>query len=104
LIPIEPANNASAVPKPWLVDILNEATELRAFVLANRDKTIAELAKIKRMGPAQLSRLLRANYLAPDIQAAIIDGGQPPDLTSWDILNGPLPMDWEQQRQLLGFS
>jgi site-specific DNA recombinase len=104
LIPIEPAQGTPAAPKPWLVDILNQATELRAFVLANRDKTIAELAKSKRMGPAQLSRFLRANYLAPDIQAAIIDGRQPPDLTAWDLLNGPLPMDWEQQRQLLGFS
>ncbi|MGE5564304.1 MAG: recombinase family protein [Bacillota bacterium] len=103
LVPIEPLRGPRVDPKPWLIDILGRAAELRQFVLANRDKSLAELAKQKRMGPAQLSRFLRANYLAPDIQAAIVDGTQPPDLTAWDILNGPLPLDWEQQRQLLGF-
>jgi hypothetical protein len=82
---------------------LKEAAALREFVLENRDRTISELAKQKRMGPSQLSRLIRANYLAPDIQAAIMDGTQPPTLTAWHLLNGPLPLDWEQQRQLLGF-
>jgi len=103
-IPIIPRGDQASEPKPWLVDILAQAAELRGFVLANRDRSISELAKQKRMGPSQLSRLLRANYLAPDIQAAIIDGTQPTTLTAWHILNGPLPMDWEQQRQLLGFT
>jgi hypothetical protein len=104
LIPITPRGNRPSEPKPWLVDILTKAVDLRAFVLANRERSISELAKQKRMGPSQLSRFLRANYLAPDIQAAILDGTQPPTLTAWHILNGPLPMDWEQQRQLLGFT
>lgn len=104
MIPINARRSATLEPKPWLVQILEQAAELRTFVLANRDKTIPELAKAKQMGPSQLSRLLRANYLAPDIQAAIMDGDQPADLTAWHILNGPLPLDWEQQRQLFGFS
>jgi hypothetical protein len=102
-IPLQPRESRKTEPKPWLVEILKRAAGLRDFVLANRDRTIAELAKAQRMGPSQLSRLIRANYLAPDIQAAIIDGTQPPNLTAWHILNGPLPLDWEQQRQLLGF-
>ena len=102
-LPIDRCQDKHAEPKPWLVDILKQAAELREFVFAHREKSIGELAKEKRMGPSQLSRLLRANYLAPDIQAAIVDGTQPSSLTAWDILNGPLPLDWEQQRQLLGF-
>jgi site-specific DNA recombinase len=46
---------------------------------------------------------MRVNYLAPDIQAAIVDGTQPADLTRGKILFGSLPLDWEQQRHLLGF-
>jgi DNA invertase Pin-like site-specific DNA recombinase len=103
VIPIKPRQNSDVEPRPWLVGILKEAAALREFVLENRDRTISELAKQKRMGPSQLSRLIRANYLAPDIQAAIMDGTQPPTLTAWHLLNGPLPLDWEQQRQLLGF-
>nr|WP_294812210.1 hypothetical protein [uncultured Sphingomonas sp.] len=48
-------------------------------------------------------RALRLNYLAPDIIAAIIDGRQPPDLTRRKLLNTSIPMDWVQQRVLLGF-
>lgn len=103
VIPIKPRQNSDAEPRSWLVGILKEAAALREFVLENRDRTIAELAKQKRMGPSQLSRLIRANYLAPDIQAAIMDGTQPSTLTAWHLLNGPLPLDWEQQRQLFGF-
>lgn len=103
-VPIHRCEGGGTEPKPWLVDILKQASQLREFVLANRDKSIPELAKAKRMGPSQLSRYIRANYLAPDIQAAIMDGTQPPGLTAWHILDGPLPLDWEQQRQLLGFA
>jgi hypothetical protein len=46
---------------------------------------------------------MRLNYLAPDIQAAIVDGVQPPDLTRVKLLSGALPLDWEQQRRFLGF-
>jgi hypothetical protein len=38
------------------------------------------------------------------LQAAIIDGDQPPELTAYDLLKRPIPMDWEQQRQFLGFN
>jgi site-specific DNA recombinase len=104
VLPIEACPAGVGDPKPWLVDVLRRGAELRAFVLANRDKSLSQLAKTKRLGPSQLSRYFRVNYLAPDIQAAIMDGTQPPGLTAWSLLNGPLPLDWEQQRQVLGFS
>jgi hypothetical protein len=77
---------------------------LRQFLLANRSKSISELAREKGMGPSLFARLLRVNYLAPDIQAAIVDGTQPQKLSRWQIVHGPMPLDWEQQRRLLGFS
>lgn len=103
LLPIEACPRGVGVPKPWLIDVLRRGAELRSFILANRDKSISELAKAKSLGPSQLSRYIRVNYLAPDIQAAIMDGTQPESLTAWSLLNGPLPLDWGQQRQLLGF-
>jgi len=102
-LPIGPCTASAAQPKPWLVKMLTEAAELRSFMLANRNKTIAELAREKRIGPSTFARMLRVNYLAPDIQAAIVDGTEPEHLTCWHILKGPMPLDWEQQRRLLGF-
>jgi site-specific DNA recombinase len=103
-VPIEPRLGPEGDVKPWLVDILKQAASLREFVLANRTRSMSRLADEKHMGRSQLARFIRANYLAPDIQAAIIDGSQPASLTAWDLLYGPMPLDWEQQRQLLGFS
>lgn len=73
-------------------------------MLAHRTMSIPQMAKNKRMGPSNFARMLRLNYLAPDIQAAIHDGTQPPDLTIHKLLFGAIPLDWEQQRQLYGFS
>lgn len=101
--PLDRCEVTDATPKPWLVEILQKGAEMRRFAFEHRDKSLAELAHAKRVRPGDFARLLRVNYLAPDIQAAIIDGTQPDGMTAWDILKGPMPLDWEQQRQLLGF-
>ena len=103
MLPIAPCPAGVGEPKPWLISLLQRGADLRAFVLANRHRSLSELAKQKNLGPSQLSRYIRLNYLAPDIQAAIMDGTQPPDLTEWSLLYEPLPLDWAQQRQMLGF-
>lgn len=77
-LPIMPCKNPTAEPDKKLVELLELAAELRLFVLANRTRSIRELASEKSMGPSHFARLLRINYLAPDIQAAIVDGTQPP--------------------------
>jgi site-specific DNA recombinase len=49
------------------------------------------------------SRLVRLNYLAPDIVSAIIDGTQPATLTRRQLIECDLLIDWDLQRRLLGF-
>lgn len=103
-LPIEPCpKEVNSKPEPWLLDLLEQAAQYRSFMLDNRDKSMAELAKVKKLGPSRFARILRLNYLAPDIQAAIVDGIQPRHLTHYDILFGPMPLDWAQQRKILGF-
>jgi hypothetical protein len=63
-----PCTESSSAPDPHLVDVLKEAQKLQQFLLANRSKSIWELAREKRMGPTPFTRLLRANYRAQDIQ------------------------------------
>ena len=103
-LPLEPCPCSHGQPDPALVDLVRTAAEYRDYVFANRSREIVDLAHDKGMGATRFARLLRLNYLAPDIQAAIIDGTQPPGLRPWDILHGPMPLDWEQQRQLMGFA
>jgi site-specific DNA recombinase len=90
-------------PNPSLVSLLQKANAAKCALHENRGRSVAELAKALRVGPSYFSRLLRLNYLAPDIQTAIIDGTHPLRLTRKQLIYCSLPLDWEQQRQLLGF-
>ena len=103
LVPVEPNTAGPVNQSADLIQLLRRAAELKEVVLSNRSKSIAQLAHARHLGPVHFSRILRVNYLAPDIQAAIMDGTQPADLTPHKILFSALPLDWAQQRHLLGF-
>lgn len=65
--------------------------------------TTAELAKHLKVSATYVTRMLRLNYLAPDVVEAILDGREPSRL-SVVKLTVPLPAAWEQQRERLGFA
>jgi DNA invertase Pin-like site-specific DNA recombinase len=49
-------------------------------------------------------RLARLHFLAPDIVTAILEGRQPVELNARTLLRvGDLPVEWDQQRRVLGF-
>lgn len=51
------------------------------------------------------SVLLKLAFLAPDIQAAILDGHQPLQLNRQRLARiTSMPISWSAQRELLGFS
>lgn len=50
-------------------------------------------------------RAMRLTYLAPDIVRSIVDGTQPPGLTAAKMIAASrLPLQWSEQRSLLGFN
>jgi site-specific DNA recombinase len=54
---------------------------------------------------SEVSRILPLAFLAPDIAQAILVGEQPVTLTAERLKRLPsLPLDWAEQRTLLGFS
>ena len=72
---------------------------------AARDALADGSAELERADVHQATRLARLAYLAPDIIAAVLDGSQPPSLSSRKLLRVPdLPLDWTAQRRLLGFA
>jgi hypothetical protein len=82
---------------------VKEARELQALVDEERDKSLAQLARQIDYTPNRFARVLRPNYLAPDIITAILDGTHPEGLTRTKLVHASLPMDWSLQRELLGF-
>jgi DNA invertase Pin-like site-specific DNA recombinase len=50
-----------------------------------------------------LRKLTTLAFLAPDIQKALLQGRQPAGLNLATILSRRLPLDWVEQRRLLGF-
>ena len=64
----------------------------------------SSLAEAKGVEDPYLRKLTSLAFLAPDIQQAIVSGQQPAELTLAGLLSTRLPVGWDAQRELLGFS
>ena len=68
-------------------------------------RNIAEIAKHEAIDRAYATRVIYLAFLAPDIIESILAGNQPADLSLEKITKKmTLPIDWQEQRKLLGFS
>jgi site-specific DNA recombinase len=91
------------------VDHILVATIAKAHVwfheLASGGKaSVNDIAREQGLAASEISRLLPLAFLAPDIVEAIMAGQQPVELTTKRLKRfDRLPMDWQQQRQVLGF-
>jgi hypothetical protein len=105
LVHIDPRNASAQVqPDNQLVAILRTARTALRLMEEHRDLSTRELAALMDCGARHFARLIRLNYLAPDIVTAILDGTQPANLTRTSLMRAHVPMDWSLQRTLLGFS
>ena len=103
---IVPDRDTKQVGKPdkKLLLLMKLARNAQALLDARRDLDLNGLAREFGRSPGYFSRLIRLNYLAPDIIAAIADGTQPPALDRKTLASAHIPLDWAVQRKLLGFS
>jgi DNA invertase Pin-like site-specific DNA recombinase len=90
-------------PNRRLAALIDEMRRAQAIAERHRQETDRELAARLKRSAGSFMRLLRLNYLAPDIVASILDGSQPAGLKRKDLLNADLPLDWSLQRKLFGF-
>jgi site-specific DNA recombinase len=91
---------------PGLLRIIARAHDIQTRLIANTDLTVHDIAREERVSGAYIYSLLRLPSLAPDIVTAIINGRNPPLLTAKKLmrLSPRLPIDWAEQRNLLGFN
>jgi hypothetical protein len=66
-------------------------------------KPVCDIARGLGRRMASFSRLVRLNYLAPDIMAAIVAGTQPAMLTPRRLIECDLPTYSGLRRRRLGF-
>jgi hypothetical protein len=103
---ITPARTeAWAPPRPRvdnsMVKALARAHRWKRLLESGSFSPMEELARSEKINPSYLSRVLRMTLLAPDIVEAILDGMQPTGLQLDDLLK-PFPLQWNDQRKLIG--
>ena len=93
------------LPDPALIRLVIRAHGIRDQLIHDRSLTLEEIAKSHGFVPSYATRLFRLTLLAPDIIAALLGGLQAPDLTARKLMDDTrLPLDWNEQRRLLGFA
>jgi len=64
---------------------------------------IETIAEREKLSSRYVNRVINVALLAPDIVQAIEQGDHPEDLNVTKLITAvPFPVDWDQQRQLLG--
>jgi hypothetical protein len=100
--PDGPAPARSKATDKTLTKALARAWRWQKLLDAGAYNSIAEMADKEGINRSYLSRTIRLSLLAPDIVEAILNGTQPATL-QLASLEGPFPINWGEQRVLLGF-
>jgi site-specific DNA recombinase len=92
-------------PNASLVRLVLRAQALGKRLFESSATSLDDIAREDKMNPSYASRLVRLTFLAPDITAAILAGQQPAELSATKLMTDTrLPLDWREQRTVLGFA
>ena len=100
-----PGAEEGTPPDASLVGLLIRAHSLARRLATNPGSNLEDVGAQESMGAPYAARLMRVNFLAPDIVVAILCGRQPVGLTARKLLaDTRLPLEWSEQRTALGFA
>jgi hypothetical protein len=86
------------------VALLARATDWFERLTSGQASSVAQIAQAESVTTAYVTRVTHLALLAPDIVQSIVRGEHPPALNADRLTRQvPLPMDWTEQRALLGF-
>lgn len=104
-IVIEGIDTQAREPDQALCRLIGQARVWMRQLASGEMPSVDALGARENRHPADVSRVLQLNFLAPDIVEAILDGRQPIELNTQMLMRlGTLPADWHAQRRLLGFA
>ena len=90
---------SSSEPNAELVRLLAKARSWWKRI-AEGEIDIAALAREEDINPSYVSRVVRLNFLAPDVVEDILAGKQPASVSAQSLRLTDLPVDWEAQREV----
>ncbi len=92
-------------PDMGLLRVLARAYDVQRRLCDDPSLSVREIARQEQITSNYLYVVLRLRWLAPDIVTAIVNGRQPPQLSTKRLMRlmAKLPADWAAQRALLGF-
>ena len=100
---VQAANNH--VPDEGLVRLVANAHAARLAIAEGGDQPFDVVAENHGFTAHYFAQLVRLGGLAPDIVTAILEGRQPAHLTRTRLARTKaLPLDWNEQRRLFGFT
>jgi hypothetical protein len=92
-------------PDPDLIALVADARRWARDLIDGNASTIRQIDEREGLRSGSVSRILPLVWLAPDIATAILEGRQPTHLTAKSLRDLPeLPLDWKEQRRILGFA
>jgi len=87
-----------------LIALVADARRWTGELLEGKASSIQQITEREGLRSGSVSLILPLAWLAPDISTAILEGRQPPHLSAKTLRDlTELPLDWIQQRQILGF-
>ena len=101
---LEGAGTEPAKPDPALIKSVARAHRWFDDLVSGRAQSLGDSARAAGVSDRYVSHLMPLAFLAPEIVEAILAGTQPVDLTAQKLTKRTdLPLDWAEQKTLLGF-
>ena len=87
-----------------MVKLLSRAHHYFNLLTLGKVSSFKEIGLLEKLSSSHVSRVTLLAFLSPDIVKGILEGKHPHSLTSDSLMKSlPLPTDWSEQRQVLGF-
>jgi len=90
-------------PDTILIKAVTRAHQWFEMLKNRAAESITDIAKGERLPRTYVGSVIPLAFLAPDVTSAILDGTQPIDLNLAKLITAALPIEWEEQRVVLGF-
>jgi hypothetical protein len=88
-------------PNGRLMTALVRAWRWQKLIEAGRYASVREAARAEGVAKTYAAKISKMVLLAPDIVEAIVEG-RTDDRVMLKVLDGTLPVDWEEQRGMMG--
>ena len=101
IVPGESATARPVQPNPTLIMAVARAHVWAERLLSGEAKSLRVLAQEYGVSEGYVGRIFRCAWLAPDLVEVMLQGRQSPTLTLEGLIHH-LPLEWSEQRQVMG--